>query len=92
MLLKKLITKNPLFSVNKEYRFLKLYNIILGVQKILLETFCLCQHKKGDFSLSLHTHTHTHTLTHMYVLIILSGHVANVKLKVKTELSQPVDF
>ena len=63
---KKLITKNPLFSVNKEYRSLKLYNIIFGVQKVLLETFCLCQHKKGAFSLSTHTCTHAHTHTHMH--------------------------
>ena len=69
-----------------------MYNIILGVQKVLLETFCLCQHEKGDFSLSLSTHTHTHTLTHTYILIIISGHVANVKMNVKPELSQPVDF
>ena len=53
---------------------------------------------KKELSLSLHTHTDTHThtctqtLTHMYILIIISGHVANVKLSVKTELSQPVDF
>ena len=55
---------------------------------------------KKELSLSLHTHarthTHTHTctqtLTHTYILIIISGHVANVKLSVKTELSQPVDF
>ena len=49
---------------------------------------------KKEISLSLYTqtHTHTHTHSHTYILIILSGHVANVKLKVKTELSQPVDF
>ena len=64
---KKLINQNHLFSVNKEYRFLKLYNIILGIQKVLLETFCLCQHNKGAFSLSPHTHTHTHTHNHTHV-------------------------